>query len=731
MVTTLKARKPPPKGKQRRDPKQPSNERDASMPPREDNEDNAQLAAAAKKPKPFGAAPEKPEPDARTDPRMATKPDALDPDDPDPEFGESTSAAGDAALAGAGLDPKKKGKANFAEIGVTGLKVFSGVVDEEFLSVLRGERGRKIFREMADNDATVGAVLAAIALLIRSCKWRAEPKDESEQAQAEALFAESIFADMSHTWEDFISEVLSMLVYGWSYMEVVYKQRVGPDETDPSKRSEYNDNRIGVRKLAIRSQLTLSRWEMQDDGGIDGMWQYPPLGTPEVLIPIERALLFRTTSRLNSPEGMSILRTAYQSWYFLKRIREYEAIGIERELAGLPVVRIPGRYTFADATDAQKAFYAKAVAMARDLKFNEQGGLVVPSDPWFDNDGAPVSGTKQFDIELIKSAGARAIDTTAVKNDYKRDITRCALADFLMLGQDKGAYNLGESKTDLFLKAIESVMSQIAAPINRYLLPRLWSLNGLPPETRPTMKPGEIGAADLEKLGAFLTAASGAGMPLFPDEQLEAHLRAAADFPEKSEEAMQAQEEERLRQEEQEAAMAEAMGQQPLPGQGKPFEGASDDDEGAAFPPKVPGQVPPTARRPQAGAASRAPLGQAPGKPGPGQPGFGPGKSPFGPPKPKRPSPFGKTAGSSYLWLDAGGLVEWRKGDTFTLPAGTAVDGDDDFGDDRDTVIKFTDLPFPDGVVSSSDLIFKIDSVEDHEGLTVVTVSDVGMTTDG
>jgi hypothetical protein len=34
--------------------------------------------------------------------------------------------------------------------------------------------------------------------------------------------------DMSHTWDDMISEILTMLVYGWSWHEIVYKKRVGP-----------------------------------------------------------------------------------------------------------------------------------------------------------------------------------------------------------------------------------------------------------------------------------------------------------------------------------------------------------------------------------------------------------------------------------------------------------------------------------------------------------------------
>ena len=58
-------------------------------------------------------------------------------------------------------------------------------------------------------------------------------------------------------------------------------------------------------------------------------------------IPMSKALLFRTKSRKNNPEGRSILRNAYRSWYFKRRIQEIEGIGIERDLAGLPVMHGP------------------------------------------------------------------------------------------------------------------------------------------------------------------------------------------------------------------------------------------------------------------------------------------------------------------------------------------------------------------------------------------------------
>lgn len=418
------------------------------------------------------------------------------------------------------------------EIGVSGLKTSGGWVQEEFLRELSGVRGRRVYREMADNDATVGAALFAISLLLRAVDWKARPSvlGSKATADAEAEFVEQCMHDMSHTWEEFVQEMLSCLVFGWSYHEIVYKRRDGADQTDPTRRSLYSDGRIGLRKLAPRSQMSLDRWEFQPDGGIAGMHQRVDHGT--VFIPIERALLFRTMSRYNSPEGVSVLRSAYRSWHLLKTIQNVEAIGIERELAGLPVVRIPAKYLRSTDPD-DMAMVAAYEQIARDIKFNEQGGILIPSDVYSHPDGT-LTDVPLVDVKLMASAGQRSIDTVLVKKGYQQDIARSVMADFIMLGtESKGSYALSDNKTSLFLRACRAMLSTLAGVLNRHALPRLWAINGLPIESMPTLVFDQIDVVDLNELGGFIQKLAAAGMPIFPDEDLENYIRNKAGWPEK------------------------------------------------------------------------------------------------------------------------------------------------------------------------------------------------------
>jgi hypothetical protein len=201
----------------------------------------------------------------------------------------------------------------------------------------------EIFREMAMNDPTVSAMLFTIDRLIRNVDWPVKPAGKTPEDEAAAKFVESCMTDMSQSWGDFISEALSCVTYGWSWHEVVFKRRVGPWEADPRKKSKYTDGLVGIRKLPIRSQDTLLRWLFDEAGETRGMVQIAPPIYATKTLPIERSLLFRYRHYKGSPEGISMLRGAYRPWFFKKRLEEFEAIGVERDLAGLPIVRAPTR----------------------------------------------------------------------------------------------------------------------------------------------------------------------------------------------------------------------------------------------------------------------------------------------------------------------------------------------------------------------------------------------------
>ncbi len=412
------------------------------------------------------------------------------------------------------------------ELGSTGLKRSAGYINEEFLPALKGRKAVQVFREMSENDPIVGALLFAVDRLLRQINWRVEPASHNEEDKKAAEFLESCMEDMTHTWDEFITEVLTMLPYGWAYHEVIYKKRVGPHEKDAKYRSRYTDGKIGWRKMPIRSQETLQKWIFDEKGGIKGMVQLAPPQYKTTFLPIDKSLLFRVTTVKNNPEGRSFLRNAYRPWYYKKRLEEIEGIGVERDLAGLPVAKVPHDYLAAKkGTDKAKMVDAFR-KMVRSVRRDEQEGVVIPTS--YDQD------TKQplFDFSLLNSGGGRSFDTNGIIQRYEQRILMTVLADFIMVGhQGQGSYALHTDKTGLFRASINSVSQAIADVLNRYAVPRLFAVNGWKVDQLPQFEPGDVDPPDLQQLAMFMGQMNQAGVQWFPDPELEKFLRDAARLP--------------------------------------------------------------------------------------------------------------------------------------------------------------------------------------------------------
>lgn len=416
------------------------------------------------------------------------------------------------------------------ELGVSGRNTYTGEIRaDEFLQELKGKKAIRKYQEMRDNSAIIGAVMYAVEQTLRDVKIKVKPANDSALAKQEALWLETVLHDMEHSLDDHVSEALSALTYGFAWFEVVYKRRIG-DVNNPKKQSKYNDGRIGVRKLAIRAPWTVERFEVDvDTGNITGMRQEVSWGKPSVTIPVEKSLYYRTTTLNNDPSGRSVLRNAYTSYTYLNKIQAYEAIAIERELHGVPVGRMPAEYLSGDATDDQKNLRAQFERILRDLKNNEQGFVLLPSDLYVDADGKPTS-QRLMDIELITANGSRSIDIDPVVKRYQHDIARSIMAEFMMLGSGSGSYALSKSKTDLFLRSLESYLNTIVDVLNKQLVERLWSINGLPFETMPRLEAGDVAPHDLREIAAFLRNLNGAGIDVADQIETVTDLFEAAEI---------------------------------------------------------------------------------------------------------------------------------------------------------------------------------------------------------
>lgn len=462
-------------------------------------------------------------------------------------------------------------------IGTGGLKHAWGQVQEEFHPRLAGAKAAKVYEEMSMNDAAVGAVLYVIEAFLRRVDWHVEPAKppaiaeasdpqtdpaqpkkkppsgfkklappdseadpeadpeagsppDNEAASPEALkeaeFLESCMHDMEQSWGDFISDVLTFLVHGYSLHEIVYKIRRGRGGESPRFQSAHDDGRIGWRCIDLRAQSTIEKWEFEGASStLLGAWQKNPVDFSEAFLPIEKCVLFRTRTAKGNPEGRSILRTAYRSWYMKKRLEEVEAIGISRDLTGIPIMEVPASIMATTATAAQLAVRAAMERMVSRLHRDESEGFVLPAE--LDQEGKPTG----YKLRLLSSPGQKQIPADPVIRRYESRIMMAMAAEFLMLGTEKqGSFALGATKSENFIRSLEWYVWSIADALNRSAVARLYDANNVPEELRAKIVPGDLDKPDLKDLGLFLSQIAAHGL-IHPTPKVEARLREIADLP--------------------------------------------------------------------------------------------------------------------------------------------------------------------------------------------------------
>jgi len=379
------------------------------------------------------------------------------------------------------------------------------------------ERDKTILR--MQHDPVIGAILHGIEMLVRGVDWTVEAADDTGAAKETAEFVEDCLEDMHGFWPgDTLSAMLSYIPWGWAALEIIYKRRNGPDATDPAFRSRFDDGRIGWRSWSVRPQATREGWQFDDAGEPTALLQRDPQDGRLYTIPLDRCLHLVYTSKTNSPEGWTPLRPAYNAWYFKTNIQQIEAIGIERDLAGLPVAYYPADW---GDEDPKRAALLDIVTGIRN---DEQAGIVLQSV--FDE-----NGNRELDITLLSTGGARSFDTDTIVRRYANELVTVFLANVMRTGQDGiGALALSETQSGLFQQAISAHLDIIGDAINTQAVPALLRLNGIDPALAPQVRHGRLDSADLQNFGLFLVRLSNTGL-LLDTPELREYVHQIAGLP--------------------------------------------------------------------------------------------------------------------------------------------------------------------------------------------------------
>lgn len=364
------------------------------------------------------------------------------------------------------------------ELGSLGIRHFGGVTQDELKAELNWPRSINTFRDMSYHSA-VNAPLTLFENIISKATWTYKPPaDATEEEKNQAKIINQMMQDMEQPWSEFIRDVLSSNVFGFSVHEKVFRKRL------KANGSLYDDGIIGWKKLPIRVQESISKFIFSEDGNeIIGVQQnlsaindiYNRFSSRGNLINIPRSkfLLFRTGKHRGDPFGKSPLRDAYLAWRFLTALEELEATGVAKDLNGLPVLMLPAQYLAADAPPEVQVIRQYYEGVMRNLQMNEQSAVILPQVI------DPESKQPMFKLDLLSVDGKKNFDISKIKEYYKNLIFTSLFADVLQMGQSStGSFALGSIKNSLSGAYAERLIANIAEVLQNDLIKQTYILNG-------------------------------------------------------------------------------------------------------------------------------------------------------------------------------------------------------------------------------------------------------------
>lgn len=399
---------------------------------------------------------------------------------------------------------------------------------EERLRALQGQRGMDAYRELGDNDSTIAACLSLIERAARQAPLVVTPASQAPQDTEAAQFLEQCFDDLELPFSDILADqVRGVCQYGFYLGALQYKRRAG-DAPEPYLKSQHKDGRIGWRAIVGMAPESIMRWNTADRAS-DTIVSVTQCAAPIYQyedIPYERCLHIRQSTHKNNPLGLSMLRGCYKDAVIKSRIEQFAAIGAERSVAGMPVIRVPPE-VLAGITEEDRAMLKRCQDIATGLRVDENGGIVFPM-------ARDQNGQLMYDIELMSTNSNQLGELTKMISLLDYRIAASLNSEFIKLGESGGAtgsYAMHSDKTDLHAQMINNLLSCVADTYNRFAIPKLFALNNFQVDEMPQLSFGQVGETNMKDLGAFLQSAAAAGAVLFPNPDAEDRIMEIAGLP--------------------------------------------------------------------------------------------------------------------------------------------------------------------------------------------------------
>ena len=388
-----------------------------------------------------------------------------------------------------------------SEQGFTGLRIRGKKILEETQSAFRYPAFISTVAEMRNNP-TVGSAMNIYRMMMSRVQWDVEDiVGASDTDKARSAAVRTMMNDMEgQSWSSFIESVIPYLEYGFGIHEKVLRRRLRRNG------SKYNDGLVGIRKIAPRSQETITGWLFSDDGadllGVEQdisvlqnsyLFDKKKNNAGKIEINRDKFLLFSASANKGNPEGNSIYKKIYLAFKQLTLLQDQELLGIAKDVQGILKIGIPPRYLDPNASLEDKAAVAGFQQIIDNYSAGTQRGLLVPLMADIE------SKLPLFTYDLMESKGAAKYPTEEIIKRLQNDILSALSCDVLKLGADStGSFSLASAKTSILSLAIDYRLREISEVLSSDLMRTIFEVNGWSTENLPKFVYADIEEVDLE-----------------------------------------------------------------------------------------------------------------------------------------------------------------------------------------------------------------------------------------
>lgn len=407
-------------------------------------------------------------------------------------------------------------------VGAPGVAIFGGFIqsDEKNVNLSSREERYKTYSEILANTSIVAAGTRYFLNLVAKAEWTFVPAEDHPEGEKFAdLAKEMLTEDPATSWSRIIRRAAMYRFYGFSVQEWTARRR--------------DDGLITFADIAPRAQLTIERWDIDEEGTVLGMLQKSPQTQRELYLPRQKTLYIVDDTLSDSPEGLGLFRHLVAPAQRLARYEQLEGFGFQTDLKGIPIGR--GPFTelakMVEAGDLSKAQRIAIEAPMRNFIKNHvktaKLGMLLDSITYESKDEAGrASNAKQWDIELLKGSATSFKENAEAIERINRELARILGVEQLLLGSTSvGSFALSRDKTSAFFLMVDSALGEIADSIKNDLLKTLWQLNGWPEDAMPEPTTEAVKQTDAEEIANTLRDLATAGAPLAPDDPVIGELR--------------------------------------------------------------------------------------------------------------------------------------------------------------------------------------------------------------